>query len=76
MTWQTAKTECKHGHPFTPENTRIGRNGRRQCIECGRVRSRVHQRKRRAERRQQKKQPPTVLEHRSGASTEPQEVQS
>lgn len=34
----TRKTECKNGHPFTPENTRIRRrpNGRpfRTCVTC------------------------------------------
>jgi len=30
------KTECVHGHPFTPENTRIDASGRRNCRECGR----------------------------------------
>lgn len=28
------KTECKHGHPFSPENTRINRRGARVCIAC------------------------------------------
>lgn len=27
------KTECKHGHRFTPENT-IARKGKRTCREC------------------------------------------
>jgi hypothetical protein len=36
-----AKTHCKHGHEFTPENTRIttgGRRSRRRCRECERLR--------------------------------------
>lgn len=37
---QRRLTHCKHGHPFTPENTRIGRNGWRLCIECSRRHSR------------------------------------
>jgi Recombination endonuclease VII len=28
------KTECKSGHPFTPENTYVRRNGTRQCRAC------------------------------------------
>lgn len=49
MTWQRAKTVCKHGHPFTADNTRIDvRTGRRSCIECGRIRSREFQRRKRA----------------------------
>ena len=31
------KTHCKHGHEFTPENTRIRANGSRQCKACWRV---------------------------------------
>lgn len=33
------QTHCKHGHEFTPENTRI-RNGTRGCRECDREHSR------------------------------------
>ena len=28
-----ARTHCKHGHPFTPENTYLGSDGRR-CRRC------------------------------------------
>ncbi len=28
------KTHCIHNHEFTPENTRLGLNGRRQCRTC------------------------------------------
>ena len=28
------KTHCKHGHEFTPENTYVRTNGRRECIKC------------------------------------------
>lgn len=31
------KTHCIHGHPFDPENTRIGKDGRRTCRSCERV---------------------------------------
>lgn len=31
---------CVNGHEFTPENTRIRRNGSRTCIECSRERTR------------------------------------
>ena len=30
----TRKTECKHGHQFTPENTLITNLGRRRCKAC------------------------------------------
>lgn len=36
----TRKTECKRGHPFTPENTWVDRNGHKNCIECRRERKR------------------------------------
>jgi hypothetical protein len=29
-----AKTHCKHGHEFTPENTVARRDGRRRCRAC------------------------------------------
>ena len=29
-------THCKHGHEFTPENTRLNANGRRRCRACAR----------------------------------------
>lgn len=31
------KTHCKHGHEFTPENTRIGANNKRYCRACHRA---------------------------------------
>lgn len=41
------KTHCPQGHEFTPENTYTW-NGSRTCKECGRRRSREHQRRKRA----------------------------
>lgn len=39
-------THCKHGHEFTPENTRIRPgNGRRACRACERARVRTDKRK-------------------------------
>ena len=29
-----AKTHCKHGHEFTPENTYVNRRGARECETC------------------------------------------
>ena len=34
-------TKCKHGHAFSTENTRIARNGNRQCRRCTELYSRV-----------------------------------
>jgi hypothetical protein len=44
------KTHCIHGHEFTPQNTYRDRRAKRHCVECGRIRSREHQRRLRAER--------------------------
>lgn len=41
------KTHCPYGHEYTPENT-YRCYGQRHCIECGRRRSREHQRRKRA----------------------------
>lgn len=32
-------TECPYGHPYTPENTRIGKSGARFCRRCTTERS-------------------------------------
>lgn len=38
------KTHCKHGHEFTPENTRLTKLGERVCIACSKAASaRYHQ---------------------------------
>ena len=29
-----AKTHCKHGHPYTPENISVNVNGARICKTC------------------------------------------
>lgn len=42
------KTECAHGHPFTPENTYVSSGGRRHCRECNRRRCRDHRARRSA----------------------------
>lgn len=33
------QTHCKHGHPFTPENTIRDRDGCRRCRECERLKN-------------------------------------
>jgi hypothetical protein len=40
-----AKTICKNGHAFTPENTKLRKNGKcasRACRQCSRDRARKH----------------------------------
>ena len=32
-----AKTRCRNGHDFTPENTRVNSKGQRVCITCARA---------------------------------------
>lgn len=36
---------CRQGHPTTPENTMTRKDGRRECAECNRIRSRENYRK-------------------------------
>lgn len=38
---RAAKTHCKHGHPFSEENTAIDPRGGRRCKACGRERTRA-----------------------------------
>jgi hypothetical protein len=40
-----ARTCCKHGHEFTPDNTYIMPNGRRSCRECRRRAGREYDRR-------------------------------
>lgn len=49
-----AKTHCKHGHEFTPENTRIHANGSRSCRACQKVLNQAcYQRRKEAKARNQ-----------------------
>lgn len=41
------KTHCKHGHLYTPENTKISKKGR-SCRECSRIFDREHRRLRKS----------------------------
>lgn len=43
--WNAAKTHCKNGHPFSPENTHVDRLGKRVCRTC------AHEKRRTPERR-------------------------
>lgn len=47
-----AKTHCKHGHEYTPENTRLNWKGARVCRECARIACRKHDAKRRPRTKQ------------------------
>ncbi len=40
---QKRKTHCKHGHEFTPENTRTKANGTRCCRACDRAHAKAAQ---------------------------------
>jgi len=39
---QREKTRCKHGHPFSEENTRWRGDGSRACKQCQRKRALAH----------------------------------
>ena len=43
-----ARTHCKHGHAFTPENTRVTKTGVRVCRTCARVKALAWYRRQRA----------------------------
>lgn len=43
------QTACKHGHEFTPENTRIDKNGWRSCRTCKREWDQNHSKRRRSQ---------------------------
>ena len=49
-----AKTECKHGHPFIAENTRIDHKGKRVCRTCDRAKWERSNARRKAGRRAKK----------------------
>lgn len=44
------KTECRHGHPFSPDNTRIDEKGKRVCRTCDRAKWGRSNARRKAER--------------------------
>lgn len=46
------KTHCKGGHEFTPENTYITTDGRRDCRECIRARVRAYRARKKNAHRQ------------------------
>lgn len=46
---QARQTHCKNGHEFTPENTRIRKDGSRKCRECSNRRDREKYARRKAE---------------------------
>lgn len=50
LRWNTgrAKDTCKHGHQYTPENTKMLSNGQRACRECLRITARERYRAARA----------------------------
>jgi|688.fasta_scaffold226067_2 hypothetical protein len=43
---KAAKTHCVHGHEYTPENTKLAKNGTRHCRECNNKIQRGMKRKR------------------------------
>lgn len=39
------KTHCRNGHEYTPENTKVGADGRYRCRTCAQERSRAYRAK-------------------------------
>ena len=39
-TYQSNKTHCPSGHPYSTDNTMIGTKGERKCRQCGQARNR------------------------------------
>lgn len=37
--WNAAKTHCKHGHEYTPENSYLNKKGGRVCKKCAHLHS-------------------------------------
>ena len=54
MAVNAAKTHCKHGHEFTPENTYRTKKGSRACRECMRIANRKRSRAGRSKRKIQR----------------------
>jgi hypothetical protein len=42
LPFKKRKIECPHGHAYTPENSKLRKNGSRVCRECDRLRSQTH----------------------------------
>lgn len=51
------KTHCPQGHAYTPENTRVERDGGRKCRACGRDRARTAHTRRKESEPQKVKEP-------------------
>jgi len=50
----TRKTHCPENHAYTPENTLIGKDGKRRCRKCRRSRNAAYMRRLRAARKEKK----------------------
>ena len=43
------RSHCNQGHPFVKENIMIRKSGKRECVECNRIRARANYAKKVAE---------------------------
>lgn len=64
---------CKHGHEFTPENTRIDSRGFRQCKECQKIRQAQEREDGRAVERSRRyrERKKAQMQHQSEAAKQP-----
>jgi hypothetical protein len=49
--WAKARTHCRKGHPFSPENTKYTKKGTRICVTCHKASAKAFRERRREQKR-------------------------
>lgn len=52
--YESKRTHCPHGHPYSGENLKLTKDGHRECYTCARKASREYAQRKRDERRLQR----------------------